>query len=49
MVSKVEGVTINDVILGALSVTFNTIFKEKGDESKDVNVNMPVNIRFDFY
>ena len=31
MVSKVEGVTINDVILAALSNTFNTIFKEKGD------------------
>ena len=31
LVSKIEGVTINDVVLGALSNTFNTIFKEKGD------------------
>ena len=49
MVSKVEGVTINDVMLSALSNTFNTVFKENGDPSKEIHLNMPVNIRFNFY
>ena len=48
-VSKVEGVTINDVVLAALSNTFSTVFKEKNDPTKEIHLNMPVNIRFNFY
>lgn len=48
-ISKAEGVTINDVMLCALSTSVNTIFKEKGETSKDIHLNMPVNIRFNFY
>ena len=48
-VSKANGVTINDVVICALTTSLNVIFKEKGDETKKINIIMPGNIRFKFY
>jgi NRPS condensation-like uncharacterized protein len=48
-VSKAHGVTINDVVICALTTAFNVIFKEKGDTTEKINILMPGNIRFKFY
>ena len=37
------------MVLGALSNTFHTVFKEKNDPNREIHLNMPVNIRFNFY
>lgn len=47
--SKKIGVTINDIVTSSLTTSFNKIFKEKGDTSKDFNIVLPANIRFKFY
>lgn len=47
--SKKLGVTINDIVTSALTCSMNTIFKEKGDKSKDFKLVIPANIRFSFY
>lgn len=47
--SKKLDVTINDVVLCALTTSLNTIFKEKKDPAKHIQVVIPANIRFSFY
>lgn len=47
--SKKLGVTINDMVLCALTTSLKVIFKEKNDTSKDITICIPANIRFSFY
>jgi len=42
-------VTLNDVVLCALTTSLNVLFKERNDPSKTVNMVIPGNIRFGFY
>jgi len=49
VLSKKLGVTINDIVTTALSVTLKKIFKEKGEDIKKVNLVIPTQIRFKFY
>lgn len=47
--SKTIKVTINDIVLGAVSTSLNKMFKEKKDKAKDFQIVIPANIRFKFY
>jgi len=47
--SKKIKVTINDIVMSALTTSLNTLFKKNGDKSKDFQVIIPANIRFKFY
>ena len=47
--TKKLGITINDMVLCALTTSLNVIFKEHKDESKDIQIVIPANIRFSFY
>ena len=50
MASKSLGVTINEMLIGALSTAISRLFKEKGDEkSKRIRIAMPCNIRWKYY
>ena len=47
--SKTMGVTINDIVTSALSVSMNSLFKEHGEKHDFFKVVIPANIRFSFY
>ena len=47
--SKSIGRTINDIVTSSISTSMGTLFKEKGDESKEITMVIPANIRFEFY
>lgn len=47
--SKKLGVTINDLITTAVSMSLKKIFIEKGDKSEQVQICVPANVRFEFY
>ena len=47
--SKKLGVTINDMVLCALTTSLKVIFKEQNDDTKDITICIPANIRFKFY
>ena len=50
MASKSLKVTINEMMIGALSTAVARLFKEKGDEkSKRMRIAMPCNIRWKYY
>mmetsp|Transcript_2010 Transcript_2010/g.3556 ORF Transcript_2010/g.3556 Transcript_2010/m.3556 type:complete len:424 (+) Transcript_2010:269-1540(+) len=47
--SKKIGVTINDMIMCAASTSLHKHFREQGDQSKDILMVIPANIRFKMY
>lgn len=47
--SKKMGISINDLVLCALTTTLNTIFKENNDPVEEFKIVVPANIRFKFY
>ena len=47
--SKKVKATINDVITCAITTAMHQLFQENGDQSKDVQLVIPANIRFEFY
>ena len=47
--TKKLNVTINDVVMCALTTSLNKIFKRNGDTTKDISLLIPANIRFKFY
>ena len=47
--TKKLNVTVNDVVMCALTTSLCKIFKRNGDNSKDVSLLIPANIRFKFY
>ena len=47
--TKKLNVTVNDVVMCALTTSLKKIFKRNGDSSKNINLMMPANIRFKFY
>ena len=47
--SKLKGVTINDIVLCALTTALSKIFKEQGEKIDNIKIVMPANIRFKFY
>jgi hypothetical protein len=47
--SKKLGVTINDLVSSAISISLKRILKEHGDEPKEVQICIPANVRFEFY
>lgn len=47
--SKKLKLTINDIILCAITTTLGAIFKQHGDNETTVNLMIPANIRFSFY
>ena len=50
MASRSLGVTINEVMIAALSTAMARLFKEKGDsKSKQMRIAMPCNIRWKYY
>lgn len=50
MASKSLKVTINEMLVGALSTAVARLFKEKGDEkNKRMRICMPCNIRWKYY
>ena len=50
MASKSLKVTINEMLIGALSTAISRLFKDKGDDkSKRMRICMPCNIRWKYY
>ena len=47
--TKKLNVTINDVVMCALTTSLNKIFKRNGDTTKNISLLIPANIRFKFY
>ena len=47
--SKRLGTTINDIVTCSISTAMRDYFKSKGDDSKDIQIVIPANIRFEFY
>lgn len=47
--SKTINLTINDIVVSAMSCSMNKLFKEHGDPQKEFRVFIPANIRFRFY
>jgi len=47
--TKKLNVTVNDVVMCALTTSLNKIFKRNGDTSKNISLVIPANIRFKFY
>jgi len=47
-VSKHLGITINDLVMSALSVAVRRLFKEHKDFNEKIQMVVPVNIRFGF-
>ena len=48
--SKTINVSINDIVMSALSTAMNTFFKDAGETGqKSINISIPANIRFKFY
>jgi len=47
--SKKVKVTINDIVMSAMTTGLNKLFKDEGDKSKDIQIYIPANIRFAFY
>jgi NRPS condensation-like uncharacterized protein len=47
-VSKRLGITINDLVMSALSVAIRKLFKEYKDDNDCIKIVVPINIRFGF-
>jgi NRPS condensation-like uncharacterized protein len=47
--SKFLKVTINDIITSSVSNAIATYFKNNGDQSSEINIIIPVNIRWGMY
>ena len=47
--SRVFGVTINDIMMCALSNALATYFKDKKDDARRINIIIPANIRWSMY
>ena len=47
--SRRIGVTINDIVTCSISTAMNDFFRSKGDESKEIQMVVPANVRFEFY
>jgi len=47
--SKSMGVTINDLVMCAITTSLGKIFKEKKDPAEKIQILIPANIRFAFY
>ena len=47
--SKKIGISINDLVLCAMTTALNTIFKENNDPVTEFQIAIPANIRFSFY
>ena len=48
-VSKKLGITINDLVSSSISVALKKVFVENNDNSDEVLICIPANIRFKFY
>lgn len=47
--SKKINVSINDIVMSSLSTAMHKMFKDVGDETSAINIQIPANIRFRFY
>lgn len=47
--SRRVGLTINDLVTSSISTSLSEFFKKRGDDSEDVQIVIPANIRFYFY
>lgn len=49
LLSRKVGLTINDLVTSSISTSMREFFQKRGDDSKDVQIVIPANIRFRFY
>lgn len=47
--SKIRGLTINDIMICAFTTALGTVFKKNGESIERIKMAIPANIRFAFY